>query len=51
MIESKKKVVYYVLGSAALITGIYFLANKDDVKRGFEWIKNMVKLNKKEKNG
>lgn len=51
MISDRKKVVYYVLGSAALITGIYMLANKEDVKRGLEWIKNKVKLNKNDKNG
>jgi hypothetical protein len=51
MISDKKKAVYYVLGAAALITGVYVLANKEEVKRGLEWIKNSVKLKtKKDKN-
>lgn len=49
MNSGKGKVVYYVLGLTALATGIYVLANKDDVKRGFDWVKNLVKFKSKNK--
>lgn len=49
MISDKKKVVYYLLGTVALVTGVYMIANKDEVKRGFEWLKNSIKLNNKSK--
>jgi len=49
MISEKKKIVYYVLGTAALVTGIYVLANKEEVKRGFEWLKNTIKFKSKNK--
>lgn len=49
MSSGKGKVVYYVLGLTALATGIYVLANKDDVKRGFDWFKNLVRLKPKNK--
>lgn len=49
MISDRKKVVYYVLGTIALVSGIYMIANKDEVKRAFEWLKNSIKLNKVKK--
>ena len=47
MSSSKGKVVYYVLGVTALATGIYFFADKDDVKRGFDWFKGLIKSKSK----
>jgi hypothetical protein len=49
MISDKKKVVYYILGTIALVSGIYMIADKDEVKRGLEWIKNSIKVNNKSK--
>lgn len=41
------KVGYYVLGAVALATGIYLVANKEAVKNGWFWVKNLI--NKKDK--
>jgi hypothetical protein len=45
-VGKKQKVVYYVLGAAALATGIYFLSNKDDVRRILDSVKAKLKLKK-----
>lgn len=45
----KHKVVYYILGATALATGIYFLANKDEVKRILDSVKEKLKIKKESK--
>jgi hypothetical protein len=50
MSKENKNVIYYVLGFTALATGIYYLSSKDEVKNYFSYLKNLIKLNKKDKN-
>lgn len=47
MDKDNKKVVYYVLGAVALATGVYLVANKELVKNGWFWVKNLINLNNK----
>lgn len=44
--NNNKKVIYYVLGVTALATGMYFLSNKDEVKRYLDYLKGLVKRKK-----
>jgi hypothetical protein len=47
MADKDKKVVYYVLGIAALATGVYFLSSNEQVKAQFNWLKNIFNVKKK----
>jgi hypothetical protein len=47
MAKKDQKVIYYVLGFTALATGIYYLSNKDEIKKYFEYLKSFISLNKK----